>query len=42
MRRLAFIVVALFVGAAAPSQCAEPMPLPVRKVVLFKNGIGYF
>jgi len=28
--------------AAAPSATAAPLDLPVRKVVLYKNGVGYF
>ncbi|MFQ5817278.1 MAG: carboxypeptidase regulatory-like domain-containing protein [Terriglobia bacterium] len=42
MRRLVFVFLALFVWATAAAHAAEPVPLPVRKVVLYKNGIGYF
>ena len=46
-RILALVIVCTFTGvlfgqtpAPAPSASAEPMP--VRRVVLYKNGVGYF
>ncbi|MFQ5926507.1 MAG: carboxypeptidase regulatory-like domain-containing protein [Terriglobia bacterium] len=45
MRRFVFVFLAALVGSvAAPLSGAEQskVPLPVRKVVLYKNGIGYF
>jgi hypothetical protein len=40
MQRVAAACLALFVSAAGASQAAEA-PLPVRKVVLYKHGMGY-
>lgn len=43
MRRSVIVIVGFFLSSLAPrSFAAEPVPLPVRKVVLYKNGIGYF
>lgn len=42
MGRIAFVVFTALLWGVAPLGGAEPVPLPVRKVVLYKNGIGYF
>ncbi|MDA2913781.1 hypothetical protein MYX77_07465 [Acidobacteriia bacterium AH_259_A11_L15] len=44
MRRWVGLALAALVAFSLPAVAAaqEPVPLPVRKVVLFKNGMGYF
>jgi len=40
--KVCLMLLALCSAQAVPAQESAPVPLPVRKVVLYKNGMGYF
>ncbi len=42
MRRWLAVVLVLFMCAPSAAAAEAAVPIPVRKVVLYKNGIGYF